>query len=50
MPALQEVAKGKGVGEHVGWGYGSRCLWGTAGCVYLQRCAPVPKGEGQMQV
>ena len=50
MPALQEVAKGKGVGEHVGWGYGSRCLWGTTGCVYLQSCAPVPKGEEQMQV
>lgn len=28
MPALQEGAKGKGVGEHVGRGYGSRCLWG----------------------
>ena len=36
---------GNGVGEHVGRGYGSRCLWGTAGCVYSQRCAPVPSAQ-----
>ena len=45
-----EWPRGNGVGEHEGWGYGSRCLWGTSGHVHSHRYAlecPVPKGEEQ---